>query len=278
MTVNVEHALWREGCNLHYWLSGDAANPVVVFCHGASLDHQMFDPQVPLLTEAGYRVLTWDIRGHGQSKPIGLAFDFEIAAADLSAILDWEGVEDLVLIGHSGGGYVAQHFLSSFPDRVKALAVIGSTDLSVRPSAARKMAYRLMPHLYRLIPDRMLRQQFARHMGVSEEVEKYALRATNRLSRDEFIEVFSAAAKVLLEDPGFGDGYRINVPLLIAFGEHDNTNGGIVKSDAKRWASASRRAGILPIPDAGHNANQDNADFFNAALIEWLKAQSPKAK
>ncbi len=44
---------------------------MIVLVHRATMDHHTFDAQVPPLVEAGYRVLTLDLRGHGQSTPIG---------------------------------------------------------------------------------------------------------------------------------------------------------------------------------------------------------------
>lgn len=68
-----QHVLERAGCPIHYWLTGPEERPLVVFTHGATIDHREFDPQVPVVAEE-YRVLTWDVRSHGQSRPAREAF------------------------------------------------------------------------------------------------------------------------------------------------------------------------------------------------------------
>lgn len=58
------HSLTRLETNLHYWIAGPLTGPLIVFVHGATLDHRSFDVQLPPLVEAGYRVLTLDLRTH----------------------------------------------------------------------------------------------------------------------------------------------------------------------------------------------------------------------
>lgn len=114
---------------MHYWLSGPADGRVVVLTHGASMDHRMFDAQLHLLTDAGYRVLTWDIRGHGRSQPLGeIPIDVSDMVDDLLAILGELGIDGPICVGgQSLGGYVAQEMTYREPGRVAAMVIIGST-------------------------------------------------------------------------------------------------------------------------------------------------------
>ena len=43
------HVLQRHGCPIHYWTGGPAGRPAVVFLHGATMDHRMFNAQVPVV-------------------------------------------------------------------------------------------------------------------------------------------------------------------------------------------------------------------------------------
>jgi 3-oxoadipate enol-lactonase len=82
-----------------YWSVGDPVAPTVVWTHGATLDHDAFAAQVPVLCDAGYRVVSWDLRGHGESQPMGSSFSFGTAADDLIALLDDLGAAGAVLVG-----------------------------------------------------------------------------------------------------------------------------------------------------------------------------------
>ena len=75
-----EHTLDRSGSRLHYWLAGPAAAPLVVLAHGMTLDHRMFEQQMPVLADT-YRVLAWDMRGHGRSQPAGDTFTIDLLVA-----------------------------------------------------------------------------------------------------------------------------------------------------------------------------------------------------
>src|SRR5436190_23097488 len=72
---------WK-GCPLHYWVGGPQGAPLVVFTHGACVDHHSFDPQIPVVMQQ-YRVLNWYVRGHGLSQPMGAQCSLPLAVDDL---------------------------------------------------------------------------------------------------------------------------------------------------------------------------------------------------
>jgi 3-oxoadipate enol-lactonase len=101
--ILIEYTLQRPRFTLHYWLGGQQDRPLVVLLHGATMDHHMFDEQVKALADE-YRVLAWDNRGHGQSRPLGGAFSLTDSADDLVALLDHLQVEKA---GWSGSRWAA---------------------------------------------------------------------------------------------------------------------------------------------------------------------------
>ena len=64
--VKLDRRLERPGADVAFADTG-ASGAVVVLTHGAGVDHSMFDAQIPVLMRHGYRVVVWDLRGHGQS-------------------------------------------------------------------------------------------------------------------------------------------------------------------------------------------------------------------
>ena len=71
-----------------------------------------------------YRVIAPDQRGHGLSgKPIA-KYTAEEMAADMVSLLDFLGLDSVILVGHSMGGRVAGYLTALYPDRVKALAIL----------------------------------------------------------------------------------------------------------------------------------------------------------
>jgi len=104
----------------------DAALPTIVFIHGAQNDHSVWGLQSRWFAHHGYGVLAVDLPGHGRSG--GAALASVGAMADwLLAVLDAAGVRRALLAGHSMGSLVALEASLRAPDRVRGLAMLGTT-------------------------------------------------------------------------------------------------------------------------------------------------------
>jgi non-heme chloroperoxidase len=86
----------------------------VVLIHGYPLSGRAWDKQVPVLLEAGYRVITYDRRGFGQSSQPATGYDYDTFAADLHTLLDHLDLHDAVLAGHSMGTGEVTRYLGSY--------------------------------------------------------------------------------------------------------------------------------------------------------------------
>jgi non-heme chloroperoxidase len=107
----------RAGIEIHYEDHG-AGQPVVLI-HGYPLSGRAWDKQVPVLVEAGYRVITYDRRGFGQSSQPATGYDYDTFAADLGALLEHLDLRAAVLVGHSmGTGEVTRYLGRYGPARV----------------------------------------------------------------------------------------------------------------------------------------------------------------
>jgi non-heme chloroperoxidase len=98
VTVGQENSADIE---IHYEDHG-AGQPVVLI-HGYPLSGRAWDKQVPALLEAGYRVITYDRHGFGQSSQPSTGYDYDTFAADLSTLLEHLDLREAVLVGHSMG-------------------------------------------------------------------------------------------------------------------------------------------------------------------------------
>jgi non-heme chloroperoxidase len=97
---------------IHYEDHG-AGQPIVLI-HGYPLSGRAWDKQVPALLESGYRVITYDRRGFGQSSQPVVGYDYDTFAADLATLLDHLDLGDAVLVGHSMGTGEVTRFLGTY--------------------------------------------------------------------------------------------------------------------------------------------------------------------
>ncbi len=264
-TILTEHILKYRGCPLHYWLAGEADHPVIVMMHGATMDHRMFNAQVAALSR-NYRVVVCDARGHGKSQPGGTDLSIELFTADMLYILDHLRIEKFVAVGQSLGGYVAQHLYMHVPDQVQAMVIIGSTPIWKAYSRAEIWALKASLPLFGLWPYKSFTRLIANNTAIKEPVRQYALEAARRIPKDQFVRIWKAVT-LSVNTVGM-PSFRINVPLLLMHGEADKT--GTIKRDMPYWAKEEAHAEYHIIPDAGHNANQDNPEVVNELLSTFL--------
>ncbi|MGF1471104.1 MAG: alpha/beta fold hydrolase [Rubrobacteraceae bacterium] len=271
MANTTEGVLTRAGCPIHYWLSGPENAPPVVFSHGATMDHRMFDAQVPAVA-GKYRAITWDMRGHGRSRPlgdIGEGLLMSDLVEDLVALMDHLEYERVSLVGQSLGGHLAQDVVFYHPERVGALVTVGSSCSTLKQPRLDRFALRLSPVAFKLWPESGLRKRIANNTAVTPEVQAYAYEATRQLTKEDFMKVWNAVTNLLHHEPE----YRIEHPLLITHGDQDEA--GNIQKISPKWAERDPNSRYVVIPAAGHNANQDNPDFFYRLLLEFLEEHAP---
>jgi pimeloyl-ACP methyl ester carboxylesterase len=115
-------------------LRGEAEGegPAVVLCHGISATRRYVLHGSRALARAGYRVLTYDARGHGESElaPVGEGYGYPQLVDDLERVVATQvGEERFLLGGHSMGAHTAVGYALRHPGRLAGLAVIGPTFL-----------------------------------------------------------------------------------------------------------------------------------------------------
>lgn len=124
ITVDTENSTTTE---LYYEDHG-SGQPVVLI-HGYPLDGNSWERQSRELLAAGYRVITYDRRGFGQSSKVGVGYDYDTFAADLNAVLNTLDLRDVILVGFSmGTGELARYVKNYGHERVAKLAFLASLE------------------------------------------------------------------------------------------------------------------------------------------------------
>jgi pimeloyl-ACP methyl ester carboxylesterase len=252
-----------ERGSVNYWVAGYSAE-ALVFTHGATMDHGMFSSQVEFFSER-YRTITWDVPGHGLSRPYR-DFTLQNAAADLFSILDQEGFQHAHLVGQSMGGYIVQVCAYAHPERVATLTTIGSSPIAATYlTRMDRFLLSITPSILRMYPYNYLVTTIARQISVTTAGKTYALETLRGLTKAEIAHIMQRVYEGI--DGYTGDIPR-QIPLLITYGDKDVT--GKVAEYSRNWADKENHE-LKVIPRAAHNANVDNPQFFNQALLEFLQ-------
>ena len=137
MTANMLTANGIEQC---YEITGPEGAPWVTLVHGSGDNRNSWWLQVPALAET-YRVLTYDVRGHGDTEtPENASINQMTFVEDLTALLDALDIQRTALIGYSMGGGIVRNMAATHPDRVWGLVISNGGRLDPVPPANQEEA------------------------------------------------------------------------------------------------------------------------------------------
>jgi pimeloyl-ACP methyl ester carboxylesterase len=245
-----------NGISISYEDSGSGS--AVFMTHGYAAAGRMWEPQRKPLNEAGYRLVSWDMRGHGETEsPDDPAqYSEALTLADIASLMDMLGIERAVVGGLSLGGFMSLAFQLGRPERVRAL-LLCDTGPGYRSDEPRAKWNRMAERSAVNFEEKGLDAA-----GRSPEVQ-----AAVKYHRSAAGLAHSARGMLAQVDSRVIDHLpEIDVPTLIIVGEKDEPY-----HDASRYMQSKIPGAWLEmIPDAGHAANMDQPEAFNRVLLEFL--------
>ncbi len=126
-------------------------DPVLVFLHGATLNHTIFNRQRSYFSRKGYGTLALDLAGHGKSSP-ARSYALQECTKDLEQILDHEHIKNPILVGHSAGAMITQQYAATHD--ISGMVLI-ATSYHLRKTfmrnAPRKLFCFLRPHIENVV-------------------------------------------------------------------------------------------------------------------------------
>jgi pimeloyl-ACP methyl ester carboxylesterase len=248
-----------------YKARGGAARRLL-FLHGIGGGRHSFDAQFDAFADR-WRCLAWDMPGYGESQPLP-AMTFPALAEAARDLLDWEGCDKAVVLGHSFGGMVAQELALAHPDRVAALVLFATAGAFGGKDASFKNAFladRLAP-LDRGQTPADIAPELLKGM-LSDAAPPPARRAAIASMSAISSKAYRAALNCVVTFDRLDDLPRIACPTLALAAEHDRL------SPPRTMESLARRipgAVFATLPGAGHLATLEAPAAFNAALGEFL--------
>jgi pimeloyl-ACP methyl ester carboxylesterase len=254
------------GTELHYWTCGPADAPWLAICHGGALDHSGFVPIARALQDR-WRVLLWDLPGHGRSQPRPEPFTVAGCVAAFDAVLTHAGVRHATLLGFSFGGVVAQLYAAQRPDVERG--VVAYSCLAPQLLRLPIPAWSIRPFhwlVFGRLPWAKARAKFAALCSIRPDVRAALEPAIDALGEQGLAALVEAQYRLQAYDPSF----RLNGPVLLMHGDRDPHLRGLARVIAA-YRRAYPAAELAVIRDAGHCAHLDSPEAFTDALRGFLE-------
>jgi 3-oxoadipate enol-lactonase len=255
-----------NGIEINYELSGKRGAQVVVLSHSLSSGLLMWNPQMGALNPY-FRVLRYDIRGHGGSDAPSGAYTMELLAEDVIKVLDALDIDQAHFVGLSLGGMIGQSLALDYPHRLRSLTLCDTAAIipaeaqplwQERMDKARKEGMKALSDqtMERWFTPSFLKQNFKilaviREQLLATPVSGY-IGCAEAIRRLNYLEQLS----------------KIKTPTLIMVGADDPGTPVSASETIHERISGSK---LVILPSARHLSNVEQTEAFNAALLEFLK-------
>lgn len=242
--------------------------PTIIFIHGFPLNLTMWDKQVELL-KTDFRVITYDIRGHGESDAGNEAFSIDLFVSDLIGLMNILEINKASICGLSMGGYIALNAISNYPDRFEALVLCDTTCTTDTTKAKEKRLITVeniikngvniyaegsIPNLFTVESIKLKIEAIA---SVKEMIQN-----TSELVLCSTLLALASRRKTCSKLA------EINIPVLILVGDQDILT---PPATAKFMHENIKNSTLEVIEHAAHLSNLENPELFNHHLKAFFE-------
>ncbi|HMJ12343.1 MAG TPA: alpha/beta hydrolase [Polyangiaceae bacterium] len=274
-----------DGVTLHCTSTGSGA-PVLLL-HGFPETRRSWDLQVPALVAQGYRAITCDLRGYGESDKPKSGYDLTTLARDVERLIDQLGAPVRV-VGHDWGGAIAWQLFETCPEKLFNVTVINCphpramTRALLRNPRQRKRSWYMFFFQLPLLPERWLRARDGRNLSslfragspghASVPPALIAEQTRTLLAPDGLRGPLAYYRTAFQLRPSTVRALRAPLrkstrPVTLIWGEADSCLGMELIDGSERFAPNLR---VELVPNAGHFVHQERPDVVNELLLAAL--------
>ncbi len=259
-------SLQIDGAKIHYYVSGKNKENPIVFLHPAFSDHRAFDLQVDFFAKE-HKVIVVDLIGHGLSDRLESTDTIAASSLHIAQILEIEKIASTHLVGVSLGSLIAQQFGLQYPNKTKSLTALGGYNINRRNAEVEKSQFGAVfgIALRALFSLKAFRRKTA-ELGCYSEAGQSLLYASSSHFKRRSFAAMQGMASIVKDRPDATSDY----PLLIMTGEFDIE---LATKVSKRFHAEQKQSEYYMVKNAGHVANLDEPEQFNAKLKAFIDAQ-----
>jgi len=259
-----------------YYEDHGSGDPVVLI-HGYPLSSASWEKQIPVLVEAGQRVITYDRRGFGKSSQPTTGYNYDTFAEDLHKLVTHLKLRNFALVGFSmGGGEVARYIGKHGSKGVSKAVIIGGippyllktadnadgVDASVFEGIQKAVA----ADRYAFFSE-FFKNFFNTDVFLGKRISEQAVQASWNVAASASATASLACVPTWHEDFR-NDVARIDVPTLVIHGDADRIVP--IKASGEKTAKLVKGARLVTIKDGPHAVNWTHVDEVNAELVNFL--------
>jgi pimeloyl-ACP methyl ester carboxylesterase len=250
----------------------EGEGPPILLVHSAIVNRRAWEPVVPLLVDAGYRVIHYDMRGFGEST----ADDVEFTAHDdILAVLDHFGVKRAAIVGNSMGAIFSMEAVIAVPERFVAFVWVGGGigGWDKEPSSPEEEAIFKAesdaeeagdPDLAAELDTQIWVDGIGQPVGRVRADVRDAIKAMDR----QLLEPGRVFGKRVRPNPPAVDRLgSISIPTLVVIGDLDTIG---TRAAADKVAEEVPGARIVHLPDVAHIIGMEAPDKLAALIVEHL--------
>jgi non-heme chloroperoxidase len=263
--------------DIELYYEDHGSGQAVVLIHGYPLSGASREKQVPVLLDAGYRVITYDRRGFGKSSQPTTGYNYDTFAEDLHNLLAKLKLRDFTLVGFSMGGGEVARYIGKYGSKGVSKAVI----ISGVPPYLLKAADNpegVDASVFAGIEKAVVADRYAFFTGffqnfyntdllLGKRVSEQAVQASWNVAATASATASLACVPTWHEDFR-GDLSRIDVPTLVIHGDADRILP--IAASGLRTAKLIKGARLLVVKDGPHCLTWTHAEEVNAELLSFL--------
>lgn len=264
-----------NGLTVHYDLTGPANAPVLLLANSIGTTLTVWDAVMPALT-ARFRVLRYDMRGHGLSAVPAIGADSGYSMDDLAndalGLLDALGIARAHVCGLSIGGMMAQRLAVKAPERVDGLILCDTAGLIGPPSIWADRIAAIRANGLSSIADAVMTRWFtARFRESNPDPLRGYVAMLSRTPQDGYIGCAMAIRDADLR----ADNARITAPTLVVVGTEDLATPPDL---ARALAESIPGARFVTLPDAAHIPCVEQPAALSRLILDFLNGLSVPAE